>query len=609
LIGHLAKLNPEQRAVVDARGHCLAIACPGSGKTSTAASKAAVLLGEDRRVTAVTFTKDAALELRERIVKIAGEEASPRLLVGTFHSICLLMAFPSRARSQFGREILMDMRSPFSEEWDLVKTGVQFQFVQRSLKENGINMKVQDALFVIEAAKESDSLDHLDDETRGLVETYQDIMQRSGKIDFQDIILKTNKAMRDGTLTPLAVNDMLVDEFQDTDKAQFEWIGHHALAGTNLTAVGDDDQSIYGFRRALGYEGMDRLTKEFGADRILLGTNYRCRSEILGAAQHLINHNTERIEKRLFAHKGEGGVVAWETFKDVATESAAVAEEAAQALGEGAEFAVIAHTNRELIDIQRALMMRDIPFRKSDGKSLFDYVEVQTFGAVLRALIKVSANDIDMALAWTGMSEGDSREIRRLFGSSIRIGSPKDFEGSDVSEAGVKTWRNFAKKYNEWASLLQQGFNSLLHMGVHEWLLETIQKPNSDYVLQTAADLFDPKQKNLAKHLSDLRSAEQKAKQEERAAVETGEQRKNVVWLLTAHGSKGLEFDRVWIVGVQHGAFPSEKSSLEEERRLMFVAMTRAKEMLWVSATKDKKPSVFAYESRLLEAPKRGAKS
>jgi DNA helicase-2/ATP-dependent DNA helicase PcrA len=299
LSGHLDKLNPNQRSVVDARGNCLAIACPGSGKTSTAASKAACLLEKGERVVAVTFTKDAALELRERIIKLAGEENCARLIVGTFHSICLFMAFPGKAKGRFGREILMEMRTPFQEEWDLVKPGVQFNFVGRALREHGLNIRGQDALALIEAAKESDSLDHLDEDVRNMVETYLDVMQRAGKIDFQDIILKVNRAMRDGSLTPLSTAHLLVDEFQDVDRAQYEWIEHHARSGVAITAVGDDDQSIYAFRRALGYSAMEKFTREFGAERILLGINYRCRSEILAAAEFLINHNTERISKSL----------------------------------------------------------------------------------------------------------------------------------------------------------------------------------------------------------------------------------------------------------------------------------------------------------------------
>lgn len=599
----LDKLNPDQRSVVDAKGHCLAIACPGSGKTSTAAAKAAVLLLAGLRVVATTFTKEAAIELRDRIIKLAGEEHTSRLLVGTFHSLCLLQAFPGRAKGRFGREILSEVRTPFQEQWDLVNTGAQFNYVGRAIREHGLKMRVQDALSFIEVAKERGSVDHLDEDVAGMVNTYIDVMQRSGKIDFQDIILKTNLALRAGTLSTLPTDALLVDEFQDTDLAMYEWIEHHGNNNVTLTVVGDDDQSIYAFRRALGYDGMGRYSKDFNAERILLNTNYRCHSEILGAAEFLINHNTERIPKRLFAEKGAGGIVSWESFKDIPTESSAVAEEAWQALDEGASFAVIAHTNRELVDLQRALIERDIPYRKAEGKSLFDCAEVQTFGALLRALIKPTENDIDMVLGWTGITDSDCKGIRELFGSAIRQGSTKDFEHSNVSEDGVKAWRSFAKNYNDWRQLMQQGHFQLLHVAVYDWLLETIEKPNSAYLLQTAGALYDPKDKTLAKHLQDLRIIEMKARKDEKEGKEGGGMPQNVVWLMTAHGSKGLEFDRVWIVGVQHGAFPSEKASLEEERRLMFVAMTRAKEMLWISATKDKKPSQFLYESKVLDGP------
>lgn len=604
---YLDKLNTEQRSVVDAKGHCLVIACPGSGKTSTAAAKAASLLAAGHRVVAVTFTKDAALELRERIIKLAGNEHAARLLVGTFHSICLFLSFPQKAK-QFGREILTDVTTPFDEEWKLVETGVQFSYVGRALRESGLTMKTTEALAIIEQAKEAGSLDHLDEDLQRMVEAYTELMTRSGKIDFQDIILKTNRALKDGSLTALQADHLLVDEFQDTDKAQYEWIQHHANAGVTVTAVGDDDQSIYGFRRALGYDAMDRFAHEFGANRILLGTNYRCHSEILGAAELLINHNTERIEKRLLAHKGDGGVVSWEAFTDSAREAAAVAEEGYLALAEGISFAAIAHTNRELIELQKALVLRDIPFRKADGKSIFDYPEVQTYSALLNTLIRPAANSLDLVLAWTGMSETDIKTIYGLFGSTVRMGSLNDFSNIKISPDAVKTWRAFAKRYNEWTHLLDQEAFSLLNMGVHEWMLETIQKPNSEHLLQIASSLFEPSHgKSLAKHLSDLRLAEMNAKREEKEAAQKGAAAPNVVWLLTAHGSKGLEFDRVWIVGVQNGKFPSDKSSLEEERRLMFVAMTRAKNVLVVSATKEKKPSVFVYESGLLEPPKRGA--
>jgi DNA helicase-2/ATP-dependent DNA helicase PcrA len=592
----IEKLNREQRQVALSRGHCLAVACPGSGKTSTLASKAAMLLNEGLSVAAVTFTKESALELRKRIVSIAEPGNNQNLIVGTFHSVDLLMAFPRRLKSNFGRAILQNMVTPFVQEWDIVSPGIQYGYVQRAIRSAGLKIHAKDALKIIEEAKDSRLvLAALDDQHVEMVDAYNELLTRSGKIDFQDIILKTNEAIRNKTLSTLNVDHLLVDEFQDVDSHQYEWVAMHGKAGVSITCVGDDDQSIYAFRRALGYEGMERFGREFGAERILLGTNYRCRSEILGASEKLISRNTQRIDKRLFSIKGEGGTVVWESFQSSMIEASAVAEEASVALEEGATFAAIARTNRELIELQKSMLLRNIPFKKADGKSIFDCPEVQVFAAMLRAIIKPEINDVDQILAWAGMVESDIAAIHKLFGNSILAGSLSDFKNSEVTEVGRKIWQGFAKLHSEWMSLYRKESFAMINFAVHEWLLDNLQAPNSDHFLAMAASLFDPKGKSLKTHLANLKLAEQKMQQSEKEKDDS----QKVAWLMTAHGSKGLEFDRVWIVGLQNGAFPSEKSSLEEERRLMFVAMTRAREALWISASAEKQPSIFIQEAGL----------
>lgn len=596
----LESLNPEQREVALHRGHCLAVACPGSGKTKTLATKAAHLLNEGSRVAAVTFTRDAALELRERIVALAKPGCKPRLLVGTFHSIDMLMAFPGKFKGDFGRSILADVKSPFTKPWNIVKEGVRRSYILRAIRESGLKIQIEEASALIELAKGAPATVNLDDYQKVMVETYGQLMEESGHIDFQDIILNTNAALRNKTLTPLPVDFLLIDEYQDTDAAQFEWSMMHGKAGISITAVGDDDQSIYAFRRALGYEGMDRFAKEFNALRVLLGTNYRCRAEILGSAEKLIQRNTQRIAKILYASKGPGGLVQWETFKDEASEHAAVAEEAHVAIQEGATFAVIARTNKELTGLQAAMVTRGVPFRKTDGKSIFDCPEVQVYAALLRTIIKPVPNDVDQVLAWAGMTEEDSREIRKLFGTAIRIGSHLDFKNSKISKTGIEIWRSFAKKHAEWIGRLEGSEFALLNAGVMEWLCDHLQKPNRPEILAAAERMFLVRGDSLPKHLAHLRTVEMNTREDEKQTASDAEESRNVALLTTAHSSKGLEFDRVWIVGLNTGSFPADKSSLEEERRLMFVAMTRAREMLWVSATKDKKPSVFAFESELL---------
>lgn len=597
----LSELNPQQREVALHVGHCLSIACPGSGKTKMLATKAATLLNEGEKVCAVTFTRDAALELRERTMKLADPRTKANLLVGTFHSVCMLMASPRKHNGEFGRAILGKMQSPFSAPWNLVKEGVRVGYVIRAIRESGAKIQIRDATPLIELAKEAGSIsDSLDPQLQEMVRIYIKLMEDAHVIDFQDIILKTNLALRDKSMLALPVDHLLVDEYQDTDNAQYEWTAHHGRAGVALTVVGDDDQSIYAFRRALGYSGMARFAQEFGALQVQLGINYRCRSEILDAAATLISRNTERIEKRLFAQKGEGGIVTWERFKDASAEYAAVAEEAAGALAEGVSFAVISRTNDELTLLQAAMHTRGVPHRKTDGRSIFDCPEVQVYAALLRSLIKPASNDLDQVLAWAGMEIDDASKIRKLFGSSIIIGSKDDFKNAGMSDRGIDIWRTFAKRHLAWTAQKQQGHMATVNYGVYEWLAETLQKPHNPSVLDAAHQMYEVDDTSLEDHLAKMRARELSQSQAEKK--EPDAEAGPVALLTTAHGSKGLEFDRVWIVGLQAGSFPSEKSSLEEERRLMFVAMTRAREALFISGTKDKKPSMFLLEAGITVA-------
>lgn len=590
----LISLNPEQREVALHRGNCLAIACPGSGKTKTLSSKAALFLQEGARVAAVTFTRDAALELRERIVKGAGPGSQSRLLVGTFHSIDLLMAFPKRPKSEFGNAILKDMRSPFTAPWQVVKEGLRRNYLLRAMEESGTGVfPFEKASRIIEEAKGSRSTANLEAPHAAMVEIYADLLASNGVIDFQDIILKTNDALRAGTLSTLPVDYLLVDEFQDTDAAQFEWVGHHAKAKVAVTAVGDDDQSIYAFRRALGYGGLERFAQGFNGHRVMLGTNYRCRSEILGAAERLISKNAERIAKRLYADKGAGGTVEWKTYKSAVDEAKAASTHAQAAIDAGASFAVIARTNRQLDVVVSELIFDKIPYRRAEGASIFSYPEVQVYGALLRTLISAERSDIDQVLSWAGMNESDLKEVRRLFGNAIRVGATTDFSNSTVSDHGKEVWKSFAKRHAQWANLKLQKLYTLLNAGVREWLLDHIRKPYRADRIELSHQVYDVRDESLELRLKALADAERSERESDADP--------KAISLLTAHGSKGLEYDRVLIIGLEEGVFPNEDSSLEEERRLMFVAMTRAREKLWISASDAKKRSIFVPEAGLCE--------
>ena len=599
----LARLNLEQKEVVRHRGHCLAVACPGAGKTTTLSYRAAYALAQNRRVAAVTFTRAAADELARRIIEIAPGADVANLLVGTFHSIDLQMCFPKRANRGFGRNILDDVHSPFKKNWVFASTGIRHSHIIRAIAESHAGIDLKSAIGIIEKAKERGSTDGLDSRLQAMVDIYRILMERDGYMDLQDIILKTNEALASGTLSPLAIDFLLVDEFQDTDQSQYEWVSLHGHAGAVITAVGDDDQSIYAFRRSLGYDVMARFVQEFKAECIALGTNYRCRTEILDRAGRLISKNTHRINKSLAAASGSGGTVSWQTFDSPASEAAAVRAEGEAALADNATVAVIARTHRELVPVQFALLEKNIAFRKAEDESIFDCAEVEVFAAALRSVIRAVPKDIDMVLGWAGMDEADTRAIRQLFGRSIRKGRLGDYKDTDITAKARDVWRRFAKLHEEWTLIAKKGRNEILVYSIHGWLTETLRKPHSRHIVDIAASLFrPPKDITLAEHLAFRKRQERQTKEE---SSKTGEMAPGVIHLITCHGAKGLEYDRVWIIGLNEGSFPSDDASLEEERRLMYVAMTRARTRLSVSAIAGKAPSIFVYDSALISAGNR----
>lgn len=601
----LAGLNPGQRATALSRGHTLAIACPGSGKTKTLAAKAAFFLREGAKVAAATFTRDAAMELRERIVKEAGPGSQSRLLVGTFHSLDLLMAFPHRRKSDFGASILKDMRSPFTKPWKIVNEGDRRSFIIRAINEAKVmSLSWDEASRIIDVVKATKITEGLEPQQIEMVRVYRDLLARTGQIDLQDIIIQVNDALSDGTMSPLPVDYLMIDEFQDTDDLGFNWASTHGKAGISVTVVGDDDQSIYSFRNALGFDGLKKFEKMFSAQRILLDTNYRCHAEILGSAETLITRNTERIEKRLFAAKGPGGKVFWRIYESALEEAEGVAEEAKNAIPDNASFAVIARTNRQLDEVQSALIQADIPYRRPEGSSIFSLPEVQVYGAALRTIIKPTANDVDKVLAWAGINEQDLEAIHRKVGESIYVGAPADFANTNVSPGGLEIWRSFAKEHGKWLHLNRIECFPMLNLSVRQWLEKFLQKPYTPKNLLKAWKLYStPKGKTLEEWLKVIAAAERNGKSKKKEEAEEGkEETANIipVDLITAHGSKGLEYDRVCIIGLEEGVFPGKDSPLEEERRLMFVAMTRARQKLWLSASESSKPSIFVEESGIL---------
>jgi len=596
-------LNSDQREVALCMGHCLTIAAPGSGKTKTLAVKAAYLLNKGYTVSAVTFTRDAALELRERILLIAGSESLPRLLVGTFHSIDLLMAFPFKSRSGMGTEILRAGHSKLRRQWEIVKESTRRSIVDRAIAQAGIEIERDEGTRLIEAIKSGHKKPATSQEA-DLVKGYRDLLRRHGVIDFQDILLETNKAIANGDISPLRTDHLMIDEFQDTDSVQFEWAMQHSPQST-ITAVGDDDQSIYGFRRALGYKGMTEFHDRLQATRIVLGLNYRSHEEILVPSAALIGKNQDRMDKALVSFKGPGGDAYWDRFGTRVEEARACHDWVRQALEAGSSAGVLARTNKRLDEIEAQCVRNGTPYVRAEGGSILQSREMAVFVAAIGLLTRDNMLDADEVLAWLKVSEDEIQSIHRVQGSkgiaSIDKAALQKMTLSAPSRAALS---GLMRRCAHWRAIMDTGGVNLVIGWIYKLLAENVAGDNrSARVLETIKEIFlkpvGASQSGL-KQMSDRLDRIRK-KMEGRDAKKDGDS--SAVSLMTAHGSKGLEWDFVWIVGAEQGVFPDESASIQEERRLMFVAMTRARKHLRVSASGAKPLSLFVDEAGLMRTP------
>lgn len=606
LQAQLSGLNPQQKAVALHDGHCLAIAAPGSGKTKTLAVKAALILSRNQSVTAVTFTRDAAMELRERILAIAGQQALPNLLVGTFHSIDLLMAFPGKQKSGMGINILRKGFSRLQRPWEIVREGSRRGYVARAIEHAELDLKIEEATAIIEGIK-SGQMTPETQRHEELASMYQDIMRRHGVIDFQDILLKTNEGLDEGVISPLQCDHLLIDEYQDTDLPQFKWSMHHQKASV-LTAVGDDDQSIYGFRRALGYKGMMDFAQQLRAETVVLGMNYRSHAEVLGPAAKLIACNKERMEKALVAFKGAGGSAFWERYGDRLREAEACCERARKALAKGQSFGVLGRTNKRLDEIEAQCIKHQVPYTRSEGGSVIKSREMAVFLSAMSSLMGMDHRDGDVLLAWCGVTEDELKALHQAHGEDLlKPQSNATKKQVELLPTGKRALAQVQRRFLEWTQMISAGAVSYVLEKTLQLLSESTDDKRSKATLEVVSDIFSrPSGEGGSDGPSEMRARIQRIKDMIAAPEKEKKPEGNPVVLLTAHGSKGLEYDEVWILGAEDGSFPDESSSMQEERRLFYVAMTRARKMLFISAAGKAPLSPFVNEACVERIPESG---
>lgn len=571
-------LNANQQKAVEATGHCLVTACPGSGKTRVLAHRAARLLSMGQgRLLAVTFTKDAASSLKTRILEASGQSAGDRLAVGTLHSLAL---------NQLKRAGQMKTLASPSETRLLIR---------RAVNECPDKISVDDATAAIDAFKSTmeQPLPGYSPENE-VYRLYRTYMEQAGLIDFSDLLMLAVLGMRDGSIKPYQADWLLVDEAQDLDGVQMEWVDLHRQAGLETMLVADDDQSIYGWRNAMGHRGLIGFKNKSKAELITLPVNYRCDQQIIQAAAKLIDFNRERVAKNVVgasANQGKVRIFQVEDRDHEANEILGLLSQSQENLG---EFAILARTNLLLDNTEVALIAHGIPYYRNGGKSLWEREVPTVMVGIFRALTDKRHSGLLIALHFAGVKANVIEAM--LPNEGIDIAKPYDTLHQALLDPPKQAGKfgtvdrdrlvDFGNLLTNWRQLLEQKKLSLVIAGVTRWIRSYLPPEHMDHDI---AEL-------LAKSLNEM-----KGTLKERVHYLTQQKPKkssdNAVALMTLHSSKGLEWDRVWMVALEQDVLPHPDSPLEEERRLCYVGMTRARHELYISYMQAAGASVFIEQS------------
>lgn len=601
---YLNKLNDEQLAAATLGDESAVIlAAAGSGKTTTLTTRISFLHVEKevplQHMLAVTFTNKAAREMKERLRK-QGLRAHD-LWIGTFHGICnkILQTHAKEANLKRG--------------FSIMDSSEQETFFKRMLRANGYdpkNVAVSYMLQQINGYKEVGwRADRVPDnlQEKKLYELYDEACQNDNVVDFAELMLRCYEMFQNypeiADMYADKFKHILVDEFQDTNELQYRWLKVLASKHKCIFAVGDDDQSIYGFRGAKP-ENMNLLKRDFNAKTVKIEKNYRSEANILGLANGLIARNTNRQGKNLVATMPTKNKILTYQALNNEEEASFVAGEIKRLRRQGINYkdmAILYRTNSQSRAIEKALNSYNIPYIVFGGFRFFDRQEVKHAMAYLRLAYDSNDNLAFLRVVNTpARAIGDST-VRKLevLAQEHKVSLFQAIDLLDVKTA--KKFENFINLVNHLKAqtkdknLVEMVKTAIIDSGL-ENMYETDPKEGPErldnlYELISAADVYiaeNPKS-DITEFLafSSLESDVNTKKRDENA---------DVVKMMTVHSSKGLEFEVVFIVGIEQGMFPHANSlkdrdpaQVEEERRLMYVALTRAKHHLYLSFAEERR--------------------
>jgi DNA helicase-2/ATP-dependent DNA helicase PcrA len=619
----LEKLNTEQRdAATTTEGALLILAGAGSGKTRVLTTRIAYMIQQGAisgRFLAVTFTNKAAKEMKERLSSILGENSVKYMWVGTFHSICGRILRQDIENYSFQSGKKLDKNFTIYDETDslaVIKQCIKKLNLDdkiyapkliKAVISNAKN-KMQDAFSFATFAKDFKSQN-----IAKVFEAYENTLNNNNAIDFDDMLLLTVKLLEQNPDVRKKYHEkfhhILVDEYQDTNLAQYKLVNalytnlepYTPSPERSLCVVGDVDQSIYSWRGA-DFRIILNFQKDFPNAKIVkLEQNYRSTSNILNAANSVIENNEERVDKILYSQKGDGEKITYYEAQDEADEANYIVNSIVSTSENYNQFAILYRTNAQSRALEEALIAQGVPYRIYGGLKFYDRKEIKDAIAYLkliynvddsqslRRIINVPKRAIGEATLKHLQDYADKQDIS-LFKAILEAENITELKSGTTSKL-----KNFADliikfqdaqlKYNlpEFLGLVLERSGYLHELQISgtdedQTRIENLQE------LVNVANEFEPEDINnsLGEFLVQVSLV---------SDIDGMDEIANNVTLMTLHSSKGLEFPIIYIAGCDEGIFPSARtmnipSELEEERRLMYVGITRAQEKLYLTTAK-----------------------
>lgn len=607
-------LNEMQQLAVDTtEGPLLILAGAGSGKTTVLVNRVEHIISSHLatpwQVLAITFTNKAAGELRERLVSAIGEEAND-IWAYTFHS-CY-----SRILRRFGEKI------GYTNHFTIYDTDDSRRVMKQCQKQLGIEDKLinhksilaeisraKDSLISPEEYKQTAQNDFRKSKIAECYELYQAQLKKSDAMDFDDIIFNTVKLLEENedvrNLYQTQFKYVMVDEYQDTNHAQYVLTSLLADKYKNICVVGDDDQSIYRFRGATIENILSFENHYKGAKVIRLEENYRSTQNILDGANAVISHNKNRKGKTLFTRSGSGDKIVYKTVMSESEESQYIIDEIVKNVNNGMKYsdhAILYRMNAQSRNLEVMLTKSGISHRIIGGHRFFDRKEIKDIVSYLAVINNPSDNvRLQRIINVPKRAIGDT-----MFANVLEIGAGLGMSAFEVCERAdefQKTSRsasklmNFTKMIRDFQECIENG------MGLNDLLQEVLDVTKYLDYLQEEPETYEDRVNNI-KELSSMFIKYEEESEDANLSefledvalisdIDSYNEDEDAVVLMTLHSAKGLEFPVVFIPGMEEGIFPGNQSmfseeDLEEERRLAYVGITRAKKKLYLISSQQR---------------------